>query len=174
MATTSDELLRLDYAQTTGLLRDLGDVRFKLLALVPTLAGLAVGLLGRDVPASARLAVGLLGLAATIGILLYELRNTQIQRYAVGRARALEAQLGFEGLFTTFPERRLRLFSVVSVDRDGALALVYGAALAGWSYLVAWGALHELHAGHAQAVGAIVAVVVGVFVVAEVVRLKGS
>ena len=52
------ELLRLDYEQTTDLLRTLADVRFKLLALVPTLSGAAVALLGHPGSAAELLALG--------------------------------------------------------------------------------------------------------------------
>jgi hypothetical protein len=45
-----DERLRLDYDQTTDLVRTLTDVRFKLLAFVPTISGAA----GRERAAVAR------------------------------------------------------------------------------------------------------------------------
>jgi hypothetical protein len=44
-----DESLRLDYDQTTDLVRTLTDVRFKLLAFVPTISGAADGN-GRPLP----------------------------------------------------------------------------------------------------------------------------
>jgi hypothetical protein len=43
----ADDRLRLDYEQTTQLIRTLTDIRFKLLAFVPTIAGATVGLVGR-------------------------------------------------------------------------------------------------------------------------------
>ena len=70
-APSRAELLRLDYQQTTDLLRTLSDVRFKLLALVPTLSGTAIAILGHPSSAAELLGVGLLGLVATLGILLY-------------------------------------------------------------------------------------------------------
>ena len=149
---TPEDLLRLDYAQTTDFLRTLGDVRFKLLALVPTLSGAAVAVVGHPSSASELLAVGLLGLVATLGILLYELRNTELYDYAIRRAQHAERELGLPsladgagGLFSERPGRTLRLFGVAPVDRDRGLGLVYSAAVAGWAYLVAWGALHALH-----------------------------
>src|SRR3954452_22773358 len=74
----ADETLRLDYEQTTQLMRALTGIRFKLLAFVPTIAGASVGRVGRGGSASDLVAVGLLGLAATFGVLLYELRNSQV------------------------------------------------------------------------------------------------
>src|SRR6266852_8529724 len=87
------ERLRLDYQQTTDMLRTLTDVRFKLLALVPTLSGTAIALLGHPRSAAELLGVGLLGLTATLGILLFELRNTQLYDYGARRARAIEGHL---------------------------------------------------------------------------------
>lgn len=186
------ELLRLDYQQTTDMLRSLTDVRFKLLALVPTLSGAAVAVLGHPGSAAELLAVGLLGLIATLGILLYELRNTQLSEYGMRRARQIEAQLGLGGgpgagadagpggstgpgaaggLFSGRPTQTLRLFGLAPIDRDRALALVYGAALAGWTYLVAWGALRGLDVGAARKLGAGIGAAAGLLVIAEVVRV---
>lgn len=92
----AEDRLRLDYAQTNDLIRTLIDVRFKLLALVPTIAGAAVGLLGSPGSAAELLAVGLLGLLATIGILTYELRNTQIFDAMLRHAKALERLIGLQ------------------------------------------------------------------------------
>ena len=174
-----DDLLRLDYEQTTDLLRTLTDVRFKLLALVPTISGAAVAVLGHSGPAEL-LAVGLLGLIATLGILLYELRNTQIYDYALDRAKELEGRLGLAsirgsstpgGLFAERPGRTVRVLGITSAAHDRGLALVYGAALGGWSYLVAWGGLRELHVGSAKEAGSAIGVAVGLVVLAEVLRL---
>jgi hypothetical protein len=179
--TAAPDLVRLDYQQTTDLLRTLSDVRFKLLALVPTLSGTAIAVLGHPSSAAELLGVGLLGLSATLGILLYELRNTQVYDYAMRRAEHAEAALGLPsihggagpgGLFSERPSRALRLFGVAPIDRDRGLVLVYSAALAGWAYLVAWGALHALDVGSARTVGAVIGVVVGVLLVAELSRLR--
>jgi hypothetical protein len=147
-----DDALQLDYTQTTEEIRALRDVRFRLLAFVPTVAAGAVGLLSQRPKAGELVAVGLVGLAATVGIVVYESRNAALTTYAVRRARMLEARLGI-GLFTDRPAGRPR-----------GLGAVYGAAVGGWSYVVAWGALHAWHVQHAQqlggAVGAAAAVVV--------------
>jgi hypothetical protein len=165
----ADDKLRLDYEQTTQLMRTLTDIRFKLLAFVPTIAGASVGLVGRGQPASVLLAVGLLGLSATVGILLYELRNGQIFDAVVGRAAMLEQKLGL-GLFRDRPTNRVTLFGFVAARHDRGLGLVYGGALAGWAYLVAWGALRALDVGGARKAGAVIGVIVWLFVVGEVER----
>jgi len=175
------DALRLDYAQTTDQLRGITDVRFKLLAIVPTIAGAAVAFLSRGRPAAELLAVGLLGLAATLGIVVYEVRNTQLYDYALRRAKELEARLGAPsirggdapgGVFTERPGRDVRVFGLALAGHERGLALVYGAALAGWSYLVAWGALRALDVGSAQKIGGIIGIVAGLLALFELLRIE--
>jgi hypothetical protein len=146
---------------------------------VPTISGAAVAVLGRS-RGDALLAVGLLGLVATLGVLLYELRNTQIYDYALQRAKELEARLELAsifhpsapgGLFAERPGRSLRVFGITAAAHDRGLALVYGAALGGWAYLVAWGALRALDVGNAKTAGAVIGAVAGLIVAAEVLRI---
>jgi hypothetical protein len=149
----ADDRLRLDYEQTTQLLRTLTDIRFKLIAFVPTFAGASVGFFGRPRPAVELLAVGVLGLVATIGIFLYELRNSQLYATAARRARDLERQLQLSG---------------GGLDtHDRGLSLVYGAALAGWSYIVSWGLLREIGLDSARGIGLAVGGAVGLLIVAQ-------
>lgn len=174
--------LRLDYGQTTDLLRTLTDVRFKLLAFVPTISGAAVALLSRGASAAELLVVGLLGLIATVGVVLYDLRNTEIYDYAMFRAQALEAELGMTslsrpsttgGLFTERPPHTLRVFGFATAAHDRALALVYSAAIGGWNYLVFWGFFHALHVSGAQALGSIAGVIAGFVTLLEFLRIDG-
>ena len=173
------DLLRLDYDHTLDQLRTLTDVRFKLLALVPTLSGVAIGLLGRPRSAAELLGVGLLGLCATLGILFYELRNTQLSDYATQRAKAVERELGLVsafgaagpgGLYSERPDRSVHVLGV-ELGHDRGLSLVYGAALAGWAYLVSWGALRALDVARPRAIGGIIGVCVGFVVVAALLRV---
>ena len=172
--------LRLDYQETSDLLRTLTDVRFKLLALVPTLSGAAIAVLGHPSSAAELLGVGLLGLTATLGLLLYELRNSQLADYGTRRAQAIEAELGLVsirgdsgpgGLFNERPGRTLRLFGLSPIDRDRGLILVYSAALAGWTYLTAWGALRALNLGHPRSIGGAIGIAVGLVLLAELTRI---
>jgi hypothetical protein len=176
-----DERLRLGYDQTTELVRTLVDVRFRLLAFVPTIAGAAVALVGASKPTAAELlAVGILGLVATAGVLLYDLRNTQVYNATVSHARALERLLGLGAddaytgpadLLAAPPPARARPFGLCGFGQERAVAIVYGAALAGWTYLVAWGALRAAGAGNARTFGALLGVVVGALVIVEVDRV---
>jgi hypothetical protein len=168
-----DDRLRLEYDRAVVTFRDLTDVRFKLLALVPTLAGAAVGLLKGSQAAVTLLAVGLLGLSATLGVLVYELRNSEIRRAAAKRIGELERELLNAPLVASRTRGALKLFGLLPLEHSLGLALVYGAALAGWSYLVAWGALEAAHAGHARQIGVAIGGVAGLLVLLEVLRLDG-
>ena len=178
----SDDRLRLDYEQTTELSRTLLDVRFKLLAFVPTIAGAAVALVGKGKPSGAELlGVGILGLLATFGVLLYELRNTQVYTATLRHGRALERLLGLGAggehtgpadLLAQAPPAHARPFGLASLGQEHAVAIVYGAALAGWSYLVAWGALRAAGAAGARGIGAVIGVVAGALALVEVDRIS--
>ncbi len=174
-----DDRLRLDYEQTTQYLRTLIDVHLRLLAFVPTAAGIAVAVIGQPRPAAELLGVGVLGLLATLGIFVYELRNTQISGTLIRRAAELERQLqlpsslGMQhsgGLYTERPGITVQLFGFLPVSHGLGLGLVYSAAIAGWSYLVAWGVLLALDAPQAQAAGAALGAVAGVVILFEVER----
>ena len=160
----SVDLLRLDYDRAVDMLKTLTDVRFKLLALVPTLSGAAVALTTHAKSAADLLGIGVLGLAATVGILLYELRNAELYAYALERAGALEQglELPSGGLYRQRPRGN---------ELDGGLSLVYGAALGGWSYLVAWGGLRALDVGRPRVAGAVVGVCIGLAVVLALLRV---
>jgi len=170
-----DDRLRLEYEQMLQLARTLTEVRFKLLAFVPTIAGFGVAFFGKPGPAVELLAIGLIGLVATLGVLIYELRNSETYAAAVSRAaeieRALEMPSGPGGLLSERRGQTLRPFGLVAVWQGRGLALVYGAAVAGWTYLVAWGALKALGVGNARNIGLEIAVVVGLVVVADVERI---
>jgi hypothetical protein len=172
-AMDDDERLRFDYDQTTQLLRTLVDVRFKLLAFVPTIAGAAVAFFGRPRPAAELLGVGLVGLVATLGVFLYELGNSQLSERVTRRAAGLERRLELSGgLFGERTPAGARLFGLIGLSQERGLALVYGAAFAGWSYLAAWGALRALDVGGARKIGALVGLAAAIAVVVEVERLE--
>ena len=170
----SEDKLKLDYEQTCQQIRAFTDIRFKLLAFVPTLTGTAVALLSNVDNRWTVLAVSLLGLFVTLGIVFYEIRNTVLYDAAIHRAKWLEVSLGLPiltygkqrgGLFNERPPRPklfegsplLKLVTKLRDSRKGpaqpseeiseeepalvvwhgqALALVYGAALGGWVYIV--------------------------------------
>jgi hypothetical protein len=175
----AEDRLRLDYDRTTELVQSLLDTRFKLLALVPTIAGAAVGLISGPRPAVELLGIGVLGLVATVGILLYELRNSEILEAMLHHAQVLERVLGLEtgpkvhgpeGLLSLRTGTHGRFLGVLTATNERALGLVYGAALGGWSYLVAWGVLVAFGLSHAQDAGAVIGAVAGLIVMWEIER----
>jgi hypothetical protein len=171
-------LLLEDYARTVEVFGVLADIRFKLLAFVPAIVGATVALVSKANDQRVILAVALLGLVATLGILLYELRNSEVYNGAAHRARMVERDLRLINAVPTRERRWLehgvekqavwpeqggvfserfyvpkkgesgfRLFGVLTVKHDRALALVYGAAIAGWLYLLSYASLRLLDVG---------------------------
>ncbi len=165
------ERIEREYERATTLFDDLTDVRFKLLALVPTLAGTAVGLLRAGESAVTLLAVGILGLAATLGILVYELRNIDLRRGLAERIKDIEHELIGRELLGSRSDRSWKLFGLVQPRHGIGIALVYAAALAGWGYLVSWGALAALDIGHSRDIGVALGAAWGLLVLFEVLRL---
>jgi len=169
----ADEAPRLDYDQTTRHVHAFTDLRTKMLAFVPTITGAAVGLLGEPRPASELIGVSLLGLVATLGIFVYELRNAQLYDAMVQRAKELERLLGFptvqglQGAGGVLASRPSRWFA-----HDRGWALVYSAAIAGWSYLAAWGFLRWMLVDSAQTIAAVTGIAVGFLVAAALERRK--
>jgi hypothetical protein len=172
---TEDEKTRLDYDTTVRVILGLADVRFRLLALVPTIAAAAIAIVSKSGATPAELmALGTVGLVATLGILIYELRNTQLYDAAVVRAGLLEGALGLEGggLFGGRPKGGFRLLGGFEISHDRGLGLVYAAALGGWTYLAAWGFAAAVHLVHPKAWGGGAAIVVALVVLADVTRSR--
>lgn len=130
--------LKMDYEQTLATWRMLVDLRFRLLAFVPAIAGVLIALGNRSRSATSAL-VALLGLAALFGIIMYDLRNSQFHDAVIHRAKELEKALVLSrlsdkgaagGLMNERPRDRYRLAGV-EVWHDRALFVVYAASAAG-------------------------------------------
>lgn len=152
-ASDQDEArLEMDYEQTLATWRMLVDLRFRLLAFVPAIAGVLVALAGRSPSATSAL-VAALGLTALFGIIMYDLRNSQFHDAAIHRAKELENSLtlarlsdkgtGRGGLMNERPRDRYRLAGV-QVWHDRALFIVYAASAAGLASIGMLGVLTEL------------------------------
>ncbi len=126
------ELLLKLFEQTSTTWRMLVDVRFKLLALVPAVSFVALGFVLRAgesgaLPALSRLGFAMLGLVATLGLFVYDLRNSQLHDDLISRGRRIEDELGVDtGVF------RGRKKAGCIVSHGTATRLVYGAALLAW------------------------------------------
>jgi hypothetical protein len=123
----------------------------RLLALVPTLAGLAISLTpnGDSEQQARMLAIGILGLTVTSGVIIYEVRNTELYDALWYRASCLEALMGFDsfhenyqrgGPFISRPGTTLRIRQM-SLGHTEGLALVYGATSGAWAWMTARGSL---------------------------------
>ncbi len=128
--------LKLDYDQTFQYFRMLADIRFKLLGFVPTITGTAVAALNASHGLGV-VAAAILGFLATLGLLLYELRNTQLYDAALLRLQAIEKRLGFPGgIVRDRPGLSARFFGIHVSHRWG-LGIIYSGSLSGWAFLAA-------------------------------------
>jgi hypothetical protein len=144
--TTRIEIAKLDYEQTMETYRQLVDIRFKLLAFIPTLTAVAVSVLSSaDMDPPGRFALAVAGFLVTFGVLLYEIRNTQFHDGAYGRLRHLEERLGMpkfgtdkhRGLFGSRLDQTPRTFFSLPAKHDPGLWIVYSSALAAWTFAAA-------------------------------------
>lgn len=88
--------------------------------------------------------IGGLGFLATLGVVYYDQRNSELYNALISRARFLERELGFErnpnvwraggGQFNERPERGRRLLGLFTLGHDTGLALIYAGALGGWLF----------------------------------------
>jgi hypothetical protein len=161
-----DEQARWDYEQTVAGIRALTEVRFKLLAFLPPISGAALALLTRvDVPDDTKAVLAVLGFAVTLGIVIYDQRNSQLYYALIDRATWLEReQLGLRqwredlppgGPYAGRPQGH-RLFGLITVSHTRGLALVHGVLLGIWIFALA---RLKLDAGFAAAIGAAVTLI---------------
>ena len=155
MNSDPDPLLKLDYEQVHNTFRLLTDIRFKLLALLPTVTGVAIALLTKDgagASASVMLLIGLFGFGVTLGLIIYDLRNSQLYNAVLHRGKYLELRLRFPphhelntgeetgGMFRQrLPSHGSFLF--LEIQHDRGLSVVYGTVLGGWMFLITKGLL---------------------------------
>jgi len=147
----TNQALEIDYRATGEYFRELAGTRFRLLALVPSVTGLAIALADLGPPSSRFAALGFFGFLVTLGVLFYDVRNTQLYDALQLRAKCLEAYMGFPkasnrqfergGAFLDRPRRSLTLFRTLLIWHDRGLAIIYSSSLAGWSYVALAGML---------------------------------
>jgi hypothetical protein len=137
-----NDIIQFDYEQSLQTYQMLADTRFKLLALVPLISGAAIAFLTTDpVHASSQIvfAGGVFGLLITLGITIYDQRNTQIMNVSKRRARELEQRLHLPlggGQFQQMPPKDLKFLGWMKVWSDRGLALIYGTVLTAWVFLI--------------------------------------
>jgi hypothetical protein len=109
-----------------------------------------------------------------LGITVYELRNSQLYNAAHQRANELADQLGLPP--RRRPGRSQRLFSVLPIWHDLALAIIYSSTLGGWALAIAYAGLHlarceQVWGYDKGAVSAGIAIAVAALFAAEMLRL---
>jgi hypothetical protein len=127
-----DVLLKL-YDQSCQTWRQFVDVRFKLLALVPTVSVLILAALlsaegpGKGLSNGVKLFIAVIGFSVTIGLWIYDKRNSALHDDCISRARKIEDELGVDtGVF------RGRLKPEWPFQHDVATAVIYGACIVAW------------------------------------------
>ena len=88
--------LRFDYQITVDVIKLLSDIRFRCLVFVTAVIAVANALLPGAGDPGARIALGFVGFLTTLGIAVYELRNSQLYDAAIHRAKAIETELDME------------------------------------------------------------------------------
>jgi hypothetical protein len=133
-ARANRDVLVTLYNQVCQSWRQHVDVRFKLLALVPGVSLVALGIGFGDAIAAIGLAawpkllLALLGLAVVAGLWIYDTRNSELHDDLISRARRIEEELGVHtGAFRGRPMPRHDW-----IAHDIATRLIYGATLAAW------------------------------------------
>jgi hypothetical protein len=132
-ASKNKDVLLKVYDQVCGTWKELVGVRFKLLALVPTvsLALLATVLSTKGVSEGLTLAERMvilsLGLTSTLGLYVYDIRNSELHDDLISRARKIEDELGVDtGLF------RGRLKPQGFCHHSLATRTIYVSAIVAW------------------------------------------
>jgi uncharacterized membrane protein len=147
-ANEQNDYTRLAYEQTLQTYRMLADIRFKLLAFIPVVSGIAITFLTSD-PETIRnnppmpLVIGLLGFFVTLGIAFYDQRNSRLHDATISYARRLEEvslppSYGKGHITEMRRPGRQRLFGIVEIWHDRALALIYGSVLGAWLFPVSY------------------------------------
>ncbi len=154
--TYDRKILLADYAQTMNVFNMLAEIRFKLVALLPTLAGIAFVFIDEG-SAERRAAIGLLGLVSTLGVLIYEVRNTSLYDSAVQRAKRLEGLLRLPplvgeraagGVMRERPASKYQKILIIpwlgrskypAAKHDQGLAFLYSATMGIWGFLASAG-----------------------------------
>lgn len=130
-----DELIAL-YEQICASWHVLIDIRFKLLGFVPAVSVVLLANLlssegaARGLSSAIKIGVAALGFVATLALLIYDLRNSELHDDLISRGRKIEE---FWGVHTGQFRGRLKSSNWL-IKHDRATALIYGSALIGWAF----------------------------------------
>ncbi|WP_330766954.1 hypothetical protein [Rhodococcus sp. M8-35] len=133
-------VLSLLYGEVCDSWHELVGVRFKLLALVPSVSVITLGILFARTDINPILAIGLsaFGVIVTAMLMIYDQRNSQLHNELISRGRRIEYELGVSvGQFLGRPKSR-RL-----IKHDIATLTIYLASIGGWVFGLLYAALHQ-------------------------------
>ena len=130
-----DLLLKL-YEETAANWRQLTEVRFHLLALVPAVSILLVATVlseegpGKGLSGLGKVAIAVFGFLITLGLLIYDLRNSQFYDDLISRGRKIEGELGVHTAI--FAGRLKPKPSYPWINHSVATGVIYGSSLVAW------------------------------------------
>src|SRR5262245_46603539 len=149
-AQISRDTLALDYQCTNEQIKLLTDVRFRLLTFMPpfvtaAVALISIGLGQTGLPPLLMVGVSVFGFFGTLGVILYDLRNSELYNAHVHRAMLIEGALEMQshsrfahaGSYAgphTLRARAEGRFLGLDVNHRTALSVIYAAVLAAWLY----------------------------------------
>lgn len=138
------DILLSVYSEICNGWRTLTNVRFKLLGLLPLISGTVLITLLSTRDSSYRLdghwqvVVGMFGLVVTLGLLIYEKRNSSLYNDLIGRGRQIENELGVHtGHFRGRPE------AGKIIKHSAGLNTIYTGTVVVWIIIVLVG-LHRM------------------------------
>jgi hypothetical protein len=146
------EALQKEYSEVCQNFRLLTDIRFRLLAFLPIATAVAV-VLTNGSAAAPPLGLSLFGLVVTLGLVTYNMRNDQLYNELVGRAAAIERNLGLpdggfahrprEWLVVNLPKAKWIPWRTWAIDHGAGVGTIYVASLALWLFGVIASVLDE-------------------------------
>jgi Putative peptidoglycan binding domain len=129
----STEILLALYSEICNNFRMLTDVRFKLLGLVPTVSiAVLISLLSQKpdekLSRYSQLGISTFGLLITLGIRIYDQRNTELYKDLIHKGRRIEEELGINiGQFRGRIQPSMSWF-----NHDTSINIIYYTAIGGW------------------------------------------
>jgi Putative peptidoglycan binding domain len=141
--TKRTQILLALYGEVCNDFRMLTDVRFKLLGLVPTISiAVLISLLSQKpdekLSPCSQMGISIFGLLITIGIAIYNKRNTELYKDLVLKGLRIEEELGIDTV-----QFRGRIKPVSSwVNHDISMKIIYHTAIVGW-IIVMMAAIHR-------------------------------
>lgn len=139
------ELLKEVYKEASSNYKNLTDIRFKLLGLVPAVSVLAWIQLYKDIQTDdilglfVGLTLSLIAIRITYGIRVYDKRNDELYDDSISRGRRAEHELGINtGIFKGRLEANETDILNKKINHGRALDLIYSSVFIGWALQIIW------------------------------------